>query len=265
VSIYTLRQHYAGPVCLFYTEDCRHFAKAIAADKRLGPIQIARTVLLSEGNPRPHWTAKAYHYLSSPYMQTIYLDGDTLVLADIDELFECQLLFAVTTCNGEKLRLKSDSPYPISLRKQIQKLKNYGPVCAHMVRDAERRNGYAANNGVLAFRKHHPALWEIHHLAVGFRKERLHDEIATQLVLPRHENDITYVGGEWNALTKYEDNWDNAKIVHLHHDSHWKNHGQWGGTRGRNKWIPEFLKARSDNAGGLKEWAGSGDKRLLEL
>ncbi len=257
VSLWSLRQHYGGPVTLFVTPCCQELGETICADARL-ECSLAKTMRLDD-NPRPHWITKAMLYLQSPYDHTIYLDGDTIILADPSPMFDDRITMAVTRCRGEKLRLKSDHQYPISLRKQVQKMRGYGPIMSGMVERAEDANVYAQNNGVLAFPRNHPALWEIHHLSVGFRRERLHDELATQLVLPRHQDTIRYVGGEWNALAKYEDRWDRAKIVHLANGSHLKDWRGWGGHRGVDLWLHWLRSAWEADAGGLQRWCGDGD------
>jgi hypothetical protein len=175
-------------------------------------------------------------------------------------MFDGELVFAVTKCEGIELRYMSEHRYPVSLRKQVNHFRRYGPIMQNMAKQAEKRNGFAANNGVVGFRKHHPVLWQIHHLAVGFRRERMHDEIATQMVLPQYQDDIRYVPGEWNALAKYEDDWP-GKIAHLHNTSHEYRKSK----RGHELFKEHFQDAYANNAGNLQDWAGKGDPYMLKL
>lgn len=92
VSLATLRQHYSGPVAILCDPDSgQDTALKIAADERLGPIQVIprkdlRVRFLERSEPWIYLFKTRLPSLS-PYPETLILDSDTLVVGDISELW----------------------------------------------------------------------------------------------------------------------------------------------------------------------------------
>lgn len=242
VSLWSLRQHYDGPVSLLITDECMDVGKAIAADKRLR-VELIPTTRPTDGK-RPHWVAKTFTYLQSPYDYSIYIDSDTVIHADPSPLFGDLVLTKVN-----ELRILDNHQYPKSVRHQFRKFRKHGPIMERMIDNCYAANRYCVNNGVWGFAKEHRLLWELHHLCVGLREERMHDEIAMQLCLPRY-HDIKWMDGRWNALVAYEKQWGDRKIAHYHH-KYYANI-----ARGRESFTPVLRDAIDNNVAGLRDWVG---------
>jgi hypothetical protein len=251
ISLYSLRKHYAGPITLFVTDDCLEVADAVRQDKRLR-VDLQRTEL-PRGGRRPHWVAKTFTYIQTPYDYSLYIDSDTIVLADPSCLFGHLVL---PKCAD--LRILDDHQYPKSVRAQFRKFREHGPVMSGMIDRCYKANRYVVNNGVFGFAKDHPLLYELHHLCIGLRDEQMHDEIAMQLCLPRYD-DVRWVEGQWNALVAYEKQWDDRKIAHYHHKYYAKL------KRGRETWTPHLLEAMDQNIAGLRDWAGKHNPHVAGL
>lgn len=251
VSLWSLRQHYSGPVTVFITDDCKRIARLIRGDKRLR-VDLAPMSL--HGGMRPHWVAKTFTYLQSPYDYSIYLDSDTVVLSDPKFLFGH---LTVAKCN--EMRVLDDHRYARSVRRQMSKFKNvHGPIMDQMVDHVYKANRFVVNCGMVAFAREHPILWELHHLCIGLKDEKMHDEAAIQLCLPHH-NDVRYVDGAWNSLVAYDDHWEDRKIAHYHH-KHFANI-----DRGRETWMHHLHAAMQANAAGIREWAGQYNRVVHSL
>jgi len=251
VSLWSLRQHYHGPVSLFIADDCRVIGQAVESDKRLD-VELLPTQL-PEGGRRPHWVAKTFTYLLSPYDYTVYIDSDTIVLADPSPLFGHLVL---PKCAD--LRILDDHQYPKSVRAQFRKFRKHGPVMSDMIDRCYKANLYIVNNGVMGFAKDHPLLYELHHLCIGLKDEQMHDEIAIQLCLPRYD-DVRWVGGEWNALVAYEKKWADRKIAHYHHKYYATL------ARGRETWLPHLRAAMEANVAGIRDWAGTHNHHVASV
>jgi len=251
VSLWSLRQHYHGPVTLFLTEDCASIGAAIQSDNRLNvdllPAQLPET------GRRPHWVAKTFTYLLSPYDYTIYLDSDTVVLADPSPLFGHLVLTKVN-----ELRILDDHQYPKSVRAQFRKFRRHGPIMSRMIDQCYKANRYIVNNGVFGFAREHPLLWELHHLCIGLGDDQMHDEIAMQLCLPRYQ-DVRWIDGTWNALVAYEKKWADRKIAHYHHKYYATL------ARGRETWLPHLRGAMEANVAGIRDWAGAHNHHVAGL
>lgn len=247
VSIWSLRQHYDGPITLFATDDCIDAARAIAADSRLR-VDMQRTVLPKVGK-RPHWVAKTFTYLLSPYDYTIYLDSDTVILDDPTPLFGNLVL---AQCNA--WRIRDDFRYPRSVRIQAKRFRGYSPVLEQMIGRMLDHNGYVVNNGMVSFARNHPLMRELHHLCIGLGHDRLHDEIAMQICLPAYD-DVRWVDGRWNALVAYEQQWEERKIAHYHHKYY--AYSDRSPDHGPETYRPHLLAALSANAAAMREWIGA--------
>ena len=251
VSIASLRENFKGRVVLFFTSDCAQIAKAIQADSRLD-VELLPTELPKTGR-RPHWVAKTFSYLQTPFDYSIYVDSDTIVSADPSPLFGHLVL---SKCN--ELRILDEHQYPKSVRAQFRKFRRHGPILNAMIDGCYKANRFIVNNGVIGFAREHPILWELHHLCVGLRDEQMHDEIAIQLVLPRYQ-EVRLVDGRWNALVAYENQWNERKIAHYHHKYYAKL------RRGRETWIPHCKKAIEQNFAGLADWAGKHNPHVATI
>lgn len=263
VSLASLRSSYDGPVTVFCTQDVQQIAEQIGADARLN-VQLAPTILPRGGYQcfdceelavcpkcqqtiemrRPHWICKCFNYLLSPYDQTIYLDSDTVVLDDPSPLFTDG--FTVARCAD--LRIVDEHQYPRSVRRQFRKFRQFSPILERMIDRCYQTNNYIINNGMLAFGRNHPMLREIHHLCVGLGSQKMHDEIAIQLIAPDYE--LNWVDGRWNALVAYETLWEERKIAHYHH----KYYAQM--ERGSSSWLPYLEYAVQQDFAGISKWRG---------
>lgn len=250
-SLWSLRQHYDGPVTVFATPDARPLAEVIRQDQRLR-IDVQATQRFDDC-PRPHWVTKAFTYLQSPYKYTIYLDADTLVSSDIHPMFG---RFVVAKCND--LRILDKHQYPNSVRRQMFQFRKFGPVFGRMLDDTYKANLHIANNGVLAFQRDHPVLREMHHLAMGFRQLRLHDELALNMLLCYYP-DVQRVDGRWNALVRYQDGWPDVVVAHFHHKTSFQN------DRGRAMFGRHLREAIEADAGGIAVWGGKENDRIRAL
>lgn len=241
-SLWSLRQHYDGPVTVFVTPDARPLIEMIRQDRRLR-IEVQATQRFDDC-PRPHWVTKAFTYVQSPYQFTIYLDADTLVLSDIHPMFG---RFVVAKCND--LRILDKHQYPTSVRRQMFRFRRLGPGFGRMLDDTYKANLHVANNGVLAFQRDHPVVWRMHDMAMGFRQLRLHDELALNMILCHH-NDVQRVDGRWNALARYQDGWPDVSVAHFHHKTFFQN------SRGREMFSAHLRLAIEADVGGISTWGG---------
>jgi len=206
VSLSSLRQHYSGPVTvLLEGPQDRWFRDAI---RRLG---AADRDINASGERALVRKAQLWKY--SPYDASLFLDADTIVLADPSALFgEIErhgfvvYHFAGWQTTGNKIG---------------KRIRAWGAVLPPDRIDAALAFGPAVNTGVFGFRRDAEILpaWEIltrrgwaHNCT-----RRLVDELACQCLLPRYPHKI--VGPEWGASVRFGD-LGTAKILHFHGSKH---------------------------------------------
>lgn len=90
VSLWSLRQHFQGPVAIFCGPGCREAMQPLYDDPRLHPLELIDHDLPNVRR-HAHYCVKPGIALASPFDETVFLDADTLVCGEVDELFEAPL------------------------------------------------------------------------------------------------------------------------------------------------------------------------------
>lgn len=206
VSLYSLRKHYAGPVAVLIDsgDDEWFVSELLRLDAQIVDIPRGDNAALAAKSTMWKWT---------PFATSLFLDADTLVMADPSPLFDeiektgiMTYHFADWSTTGRKISKRIRAWKPATSEHDVNQALAYGP---------------AVNTGIHGYVRGHPFLadWEsLTHR--GYAKNctrRLVDELAWQMLLHRHP--CTVVGPEWGASVKF---WDvgSAKIIHYHGSKH---------------------------------------------
>lgn len=293
VSLWTLRQHYSGPVAVFCGPGCREAAAPLPDDPRLRPVELI-DMDLPQVPRHAHYCVKPSVALASPFDATVFLDADTLVCGEIDELFGYPLAVTrfsnwVTTgkiiggrirqwmAGGEQL-VPHDAAYevgqliPSSTWRgvtmparvlEIEPRRGDSPRIARLVDAAAcelaRRQlelpRPAINTGVFAFhRSQQAALAAWEELTLRNWRCSFTDELAMQLLWE-------YAGGvclddRWNWSVRFGRHAEPI-IKHLHGRKH---------VRERNAdWWAAYREARAADVAGIAFWGGMWDRAVGEM
>ena len=255
-SLWSLRQHYHGPVTVMVTRDCEQLMRRIAADSRLA-ISTQRLRPFPKHGRHDHRQTKTLSWLASPYDRNVFLDADTAVQAPIDDLFK--VAFGVVALGVG--RLGDGHPHAVRLWREMCNYQRLGPGCRRLVADAQRFNPQIVNTGVLSYPRNHPAIWEMHHLIVMARlsNRRVSDESVMHLVVP-HTTDLWCLAPRYNAtIDQFPKTWKDQVIVHFSAQAWWRQRA------GRECFRQHLANAMEENAGGIKRWIGRGDDRVRRL
>lgn len=246
VSLFSLRQHYSGPVTLLSEgaeshELCSRIASA------LGAAVVEWDCGVPPG-PNRAYLAKTRYHLGSPYDTTLALDSDTLVTGPVEELFEltekhsfcvAQISNWITSGSTIARRIREwEALYP----QEVAAALAFGP---------------AINCGVVAFTRDSALCRDWCATALPGREFFIPDEVCCQLMLPRYPHHI--LDGRWNRSCKHDDpGLPDTRIIHYHGRKHCRpglpHHGK--------LWVDMFERARSLNLAGLREWLPAGDRML---
>jgi hypothetical protein len=162
-------------------------------------------------------TTKASLWRYSPYIVTLFIDSDTLVLHDPSPLLALTQRhgFVVTqfsdwVTTGSRMRKRIMAWRPILSQDDLQHAPHFGP---------------AINTGVVGWRKDASILrpWE-DHARRGWEADctrRLIDELACQVLLPKHPHHVA--SDKWNHSVRFGVDKDPA-IIHYHGNKHTGNH-----------------------------------------
>jgi hypothetical protein len=199
VSIHSLRKWYEGPITLFTTRpESHHIGRLIAEDARLG-VETARLRERRGEGFNASYLTKIAAARASPYDATVFLDADTIIVGSLSELFTAAEEAPVTVTQFCNLTT-TDTLIADRLR-NWRGIRNGGAAKRFGVRATVdfllSTPLPAINTGVFAVQRDAPILKEWDALARQGRKLPLPDELAVQLVLPRHLHRI--LGGHFNC------------------------------------------------------------------
>ncbi len=257
VSLWSLRQHYGGPVTIMATRDCRQVASRIGADLHADVMTFELLRMTSPHRRRAHSQSKVLAYLGSPYEASVFLDTDTIVNAPIDELLSLSYRGIVATRLCED-RLMDTTPTAISAWHEVRQFRAFGRYGRHMVREASDANMHVVNTGVFGWPRGIDIIRELHHLVVMGREWRCSDESVVNLTLHRAPLQAL-MDPTWNASIWQYPDWSSHNITHLNAGA-W-----WNCDAGRMCFSGAIASAISENAGGLASWCGSHNRRVLDL
>lgn len=244
VSIFSLRKHYHGAITLLQEGELRFGVRPVLEEFGVRIKYIAcgdKRVLVRK--------ASLWREMDSDH--ALYLDSDTVVCSPVDELIELT--------RRHELVVTWFNRWPTAGRPIRRRIEEWRSVAPGMIASA-LAYGKAINTGVQGWSRTARALPEYEELTkrganAGCNPLFL-DEIAMQLLLPRHQHHLA--DPEWNTSGEYGDT-SVAKIIHYHGRKHcrlgqercylWKQH------------YFELLRAFPDFSAILQD--AGGDRRLF--
>jgi len=215
----------------------------------------------------PTWT---------PYEESIFIDGDTVVVGSLDELFghpwtvthfsDWQTFGRVITGRINKWRGLTpaiDELIEVQLRgmtvtkREAKKIKKRG---LQVLRDGdEYLAGFPAlNTGVFAFQKGYHGLAWWNQVTIAGAGRHWTDEIAAQLIYS-HLPECRLLDDRFNCSPIYGIHKEDVRVWHTHGSKHMRR------AQGKKVWIPAYWDAYNANVGGIQKWAGDHDKRVNPL
>lgn len=259
VSLWALRKHYQGPVQIMATEPS-DAAFGLTMDQRLDVGITPIHLMTAEGEnyrkgqgefPRGMITKAACHRWT-PFDLTLFLDADTLPLADPS------LLFDMAGPPWSKVVVLSAREYM-----NPERVENMGKFC-EVAKCTWRRNSLSINTGVMAFWKDAPLMEAALQLAIrGATCCRFVDELAMQALYPEYPHILVTDAWNWSPVwgrhsqpgEVFPPGW-RPKIMH-------SPGGRMTLGKMRQPWLDAFRDAWDSNVGGMKDWGSEEAKRWL--
>ena len=254
-SLWTLRNHWHGPVIVQAWEESFDMVERIVQDKRLwnGQIRVAKR--------KPIWRGRNDQFMDKIHMAmesnadvVLYLDADTTIHGDLTPLFEhaekcgfCATQFCAWTTQGlAGNRIKKLEAFPEIPQDHIQAL-------------LQTKDWPSVNGGVWAAKPSSPVLPEWYKWTDVCKKDVfIADEavlhVCSSVFCPRGEMSIL-LGGAFNCSPmRYQPKELSDKYVriwHFHGDSNVRPDKS---SKGYELWKPIFDECRQLNIGGINDW-----------
>ncbi len=249
VSLYTLRQHWNGPVLLLLDNVTEDIGRRIADDPAIhATVKVIDPV---EGHRHSCYITKTLVPDWSPFERTLLIDGDTTIVGSFDELFGAEL--AITHfSNWHSLGSMVSG--------RIKWWRGKSPEIDVLVDRQLAHSWPAINTGVIGWRRGHPALLRWKELTLAGAGLHMTDELAMQLLIGEMRmSEFNIFDDRFNCSPIYGARKDDVRIWHFHGNKHLRK------EPGRVLWKPLFRETLAANVGGLQEWAGRFDPQVREL
>lgn len=210
VSLFSLRQHYRGPIALL-TDSNTTAAHHIAADKRLGiQLKVISPINVPTSIPdinRILITKSAIHQFT-PFIRTVFLDADTLIVGAIHALLPLR---------EEEITLTQFSNWCVQPGRSLgtARLREFADATNMVpVWEAQRAcRQPLVNTGVLGFFRSHPLLEAAHSLALKGCHCHSPDERAVQFLYPNYPYRL--LDDRWNCHSRLGTHRVEAVIWHF--------------------------------------------------
>jgi predicted SAM-dependent methyltransferase len=221
-SIYSLRKYYDGPVTVFVESCSIDDIKYFFENNHIDIVKV--------DNPENNsaYIRKIEISQLSPYINTVFIDADTVVLGNINELFDhasehdmCVTKFAGWSSSGR------------TISKRIRSFEKY--ISEEMIKNAISY-GPAINTGIYAFNKNSKIFDEWSKLAKIGQSNSLYipDEVACQILLPQYN--VKVLDEIYNTSVRFGKVDNKNKIIHYHGRKHCKAFSLC------EHWIKEFIE-----------------------
>jgi len=251
VSLFSLRRQYDGPVAFIVGDErAATIGSKIAADERLGPIELIRWDAPVGGGKGLQHCNKTRLPDFTPFDKTIFIDADTLVVGDPTDMFPtneevCLSQFANWYSNDRKIKRRTE-PW-----------REFAP------REVARSQGcrYPAINtgtfGIARTSTEYLKRWrELSEQNPSF----MCDELVAQIIFPDFPHLI--FDERWNCSPIFShDRFGPPNDVDVRI---WHGHG-WKFPRrplGRRVWVPWYDAAVRANVAGVADWGPDVDGKL---
>jgi len=247
VATHSLRNHWTGPVTVGVTDDDCEAVMRRAQDQL--DIDVLR-VPLAKVRRHSAYLTKTLIPTWTPYEETVFIDGDTVVVGKFDELFATRLAltqFADWQTLGRRMSGR------------INKWRGKSPAIDRLVDEQLEGSLPAINTGVFGFHHGYAPLGQWNAITQIGAGLHMTDELAMQLLFSELGGDCKVFDDRWNCSPIYGVHRNDVRIWHCHGDKHLRR------DEGKKVWLPAFRAACEANVGGIADWAGKYDKRVRQF
>lgn len=247
VSLWTLRNHYTGPICILNGGQDDGIVHRIACDPRIGATVAPAQV--TQRKRHTAYCAKPSLWRWTPYERNLYLDADTIVAKDPSSLLEMVGKTAAARLVVTRFADWVTTGRIYSSRiSQWRKVSEPGINILAMAEHSLKNTFPAINTGVFGFERNNPdlQLWEAVTKAGG-ETCSFTDELALQILLPKFGGHL--VDDHFNASPLYHKcATEDVVVWHFHGCKNLRK------DAGKVLWWPVFEEVLKENVGGIKDW-----------
>ncbi len=260
VSLYTLRDHFSGPVQIFVWPESQECVEEIVKDKRLGYISCRPW--------NPDYRGKNAQFICKQHVMAslpprgvnLYLDADTMVRGPLDPVF--RLAEGAGFCATQFNHWLSSGR---GIQKRLARLRGRIPEMEDLLDSLRDRPWPSVNGGVFACRSDSPVLPNWIDWTWQFRDIFIADETALHPIVAKFfpENLSVSQEGRFNSSPKFrspELTDEDVHVWHFHGDSNVRPNKS---KKGLEMWWPVYQECLSLNLGNIRAWLDTVNNKWL--
>jgi hypothetical protein len=245
VSLYSLRKHYGGRVCVISGQD----EASIWAAGKILEVAGNLDIMVVKGQferlaENTAYVAKTRLHRFTPFDGNVLIDADTLVVGSIDELFPERDEVVLT-------RFSNWSSNGQTISGRLVRVLHADELVAEQLRSPYP----AINTGVIGFRRYTRPVEEWERLTALNPSTHLADEVVMQVLYSTFEHRV--LDDRFNLSPLHGCHFQEPRIWHFHGDRHLL-------PESAKVWLPAFREVWDANLAGIQGWAPGGDARLAE-
>lgn len=243
VSIWSLRRHYKGPICIAALDTAGYRLACELADSALAQPLIVICPHLDINRRNGGYAAKSQLIPLVPFELGVFLDADTVVAGPF---FEDLLPTGV-----EEVVLTQFANWKTTGKRISGRVKKWEQFAPTSVAQCLAAPWPAVNTGVYGFRRESAYFqkdWgEMTERNISF----ICDEIAAQLLVPTYApgGRMRVMPDAYNRSPVYNPSYNNVRIWHFHGGKHLRP------GLPKQIWWEAYLNTRKADLGGITKWA----------
>lgn len=242
VSIHSLIKHYNGPISVISSgQESHKWCHKLFDYTNINIIEASFDESLEGKNDV--YLKKASVNSWTPYDISVFLDADTLVRGNIDELFEY--------ADKYDFVVPQFTSWTTNTKAIIRRIKGWEEAYPHLM-DGALNFGKAVNCGVFAFKKNTEfAIKWCDDIKPG-RCNFIPDETGMQVVLQNYRHFVC--DQKFNVSCKYSNpHCENARVIHYHGRKHCRLNDDGKIIYNGDLWLDEFEQAYKINYLNIKD------------
>jgi len=230
VSVWSLRQYYTGLVCVFATSDVYCIVKEGLED--LVDTQLIADAQDTDPTRRDKPTVfqcvnKCFAASQSPFDKTVFLDCDTLIESNIDELFQPDIVLTTTYVGGKPTTLNGQSPNALRVLDKLNRIRENSCILRPLIHRTFEVDPPLVNVGVFTVSNRTTFMREWLYLSMVCAQWNIWEEMAAIAMMGDWIRKVTFFGSEWNAARKISDEWAKPKKIRHFIQHSWSQSRAW--------------------------------------
>lgn len=258
VSIHSLRKHYDGPITIF--SDGNESTSLLKKVFDIEQFSVHKVYVQNVDFPI-ELEGKNNVYLKKTSLNNyvtndlnVFIDADTIVRSNIDELFELT--------NEHDFVVPQFYNWTTKTRSIAKRINGWSQYYPDLIEDA-LNYGKAVNCGVFAFKKDTDFIKNWCQAIIPGRNNFIPDETGMQVILHKYKHHVC--DQKYNVSCKFSDPHDpNAVVIHYHGRKHCRLDDKGNLLYGGELWIKEYEETVEENYLNIKKFNLESNDRMIK-